>query len=178
MSFLSSKSYFEKVYDRGPSTRGGRGGGGMGGGRGICVCVCVSVCVCLSLASDSAETIKVIRVTAGLRHENAYQVFIILTLTFIQGYTDLNHENNKCSIINNRFKHPRLTEAGPKLLSGLRHAQWAAKHILLRPPPHTRRGISKWNIGKHKKCEQHRPSDVRSFSTVVHLCRSIHVCTY
>ena len=28
-----------------------------------------------------------------------HHVLIILTLTFIQGYTDLNHENNKCSII-------------------------------------------------------------------------------
>ena len=28
-----------------------------------------------------------------------HYMLIILTLTFIQGHTDLNHENNKCSII-------------------------------------------------------------------------------
>ena len=28
-----------------------------------------------------------------------HHMLIILTMTFIQGHTDLNHENNKCSII-------------------------------------------------------------------------------
>ena len=28
-----------------------------------------------------------------------HHMLIILTLTFIQGHTDLNHENNKCLII-------------------------------------------------------------------------------
>ena len=45
------------------------------------------MCVCLTLASNSSETIKVIH------------VLIILTLTFIQGHTDLNNENTKCLII-------------------------------------------------------------------------------
>ena len=33
-----------------------------------------------------------------------HQVLIILTLTFIQGHTDLNHENNICSIISGAFQ--------------------------------------------------------------------------
>ena len=58
-------------------------------------CVCVCVCVC------DLETIKVVikfgRVTAS--NMRMHHVLIILTLTFFQGHTDLNHENNKCSII-------------------------------------------------------------------------------
>ena len=64
------------------------------------MCVCLSVCA--SLESDSSETIEVIIIKLGtvtasdmVRHH----VLIILTSTFIQGYTDLNHENNICSII-------------------------------------------------------------------------------
>ena len=33
-----------------------------------------------------------------------YHVLIILTLTFIQGKSDLNHENNKCLIISETFQ--------------------------------------------------------------------------
>ena len=66
------------------------------------LCVCVCVCVCVSLASDSLETIKVIfiklgRVTAS--DMKMHHVLIILTLTFTQGHTYLNRENNKCSIM-------------------------------------------------------------------------------
>ena len=63
--------------------------------------MCVCVCVCVSLATDSSETVEVIikhgTVTASdmLMHH----VLIILTLIFIQGHADLNHKNNKCSII-------------------------------------------------------------------------------
>ena len=57
--------------------------------------------VCLSLASDYSETIEVIiklgTVTAS--DMRMHRVLIILTLTFIQGHTDFNHENNKCLII-------------------------------------------------------------------------------
>ena len=56
----------------------------------------------MSIASDSAETIEVViiklsTVTASdmLKHH----VLSILALTFIQGHTDMNHENNKCLII-------------------------------------------------------------------------------
>ena len=60
------------------------------------------MCVCVSLASDSSESINVITIKLGMVTASAmrmHHVLIILTLTFIQGYTDLNHENNKCSII-------------------------------------------------------------------------------
>ena len=56
------------------------------------------MCVCV-LASDSSETIIeviIIKLRMVMHH-----VLIILTVTFIQGHTDLNRENNKCSIISN-----------------------------------------------------------------------------
>ena len=67
------------------------------------MCVCVCVCVCVPVASDSSEIINVIiiklgTVTAG-SDTRMHHVVIILTLTFIQGHTDHNHESNKCSII-------------------------------------------------------------------------------
>ena len=60
------------------------------------------MCVCLSLASGSSETVKVIIIKLGTvkaSYMRLHHVLIILTLTFIQGHTDLNHENDKCSII-------------------------------------------------------------------------------
>ena len=72
----------------------------------VCVCVCVYLCVCvsvcLSLASDSSETVKIIIIklsTVTASDMRMRQVICILTLTLIQGHTDLNRENNKCSII-------------------------------------------------------------------------------
>ena len=50
------------------------------------VCVCL-YCVCVPLANNSSETVEVTI------------VLIVMTLTFIQGHTDLNHENNECFII-------------------------------------------------------------------------------
>ena len=79
----------------------------------MCVCVCVSVflCVCVSVRlSVPCSCKRFLGNYLGhhhqtwhgdyLRHEMNH-VFIILTLTFIQlqGRTNLNHENNKCSII-------------------------------------------------------------------------------
>ena len=55
------------------------------------VSVCVSVCV--SLASDFSETVEVIVVKLGTLTASdmkMHHVLIILTLTFIQGHTDLN----------------------------------------------------------------------------------------
>ena len=66
------------------------------------VCECLCVCVCVSLAIDSLETVDVIIVnlcTVTASDMGMHHVLIILTLTFIQGHTDLNHENNKCLII-------------------------------------------------------------------------------
>ena len=56
-----------------------------------------SVCLCVFLASDSWETIRVIIVNLGTviaSDMRLYRVLIVLTLTFIQGLTDRNHENN------------------------------------------------------------------------------------
>ena len=56
----------------------------------------------MSLASDSSETGEVIIVRFGTMTTSdmrMYHVLIKLTLTFIQGHTNLNHENNKGLII-------------------------------------------------------------------------------
>ena len=63
------------------------------------LCMCVCVCVCESLASHSSETIEVVIIKFGTVTTSKMlmrRVFIILTSTFIQGHTDLNHENNNC----------------------------------------------------------------------------------
>ena len=68
----------------------------------VCVCVCVYLSVCVSLASDFSETIEVTIVKLGTvtaSDMGMLHLLIILTLTFIQGHIDLNHENNVCSII-------------------------------------------------------------------------------
>ena len=61
------------------------------------------MCVSLGpLAGDSSETVEVIIIKLGTVTASdvvMQHVLIILTLTFIHGYTDLNGENNKCSII-------------------------------------------------------------------------------
>ena len=54
------------------------------------------------LHNDSSETIKVIvikRGTVTASDMRMYHVLIILTFIFMQGHTDLNHGNNKCSSI-------------------------------------------------------------------------------
>ena len=58
--------------------------------------------VWVAVASHVLEISKVMAikfdtVTASVRE--MHQVLIILTLTFIQGHTDLNHENHKCLLI-------------------------------------------------------------------------------
>ena len=57
--------------------------------------------VCVSLASDSLETIEVTNIHLGMVTASdmvMHHVLIVLTLTFIQGHTDLNRENG-CLII-------------------------------------------------------------------------------
>ena len=64
--------------------------------------MCVCLCVYVSLKSNSSETSEVTIVKHGMvtvSDMRMHQVLIILTLTFIQGHTDLTHENNKCFII-------------------------------------------------------------------------------
>ena len=72
----------------------------------MCMCVraCVSVClsVCLSVVSHISETRKAIAITfktVTASVTRMHHVFMTLTLTFIQGHTDLNHDNTKCVII-------------------------------------------------------------------------------
>ena len=72
------------------------------------------VCVCVSLDCDSSDSIEDIIIKLGtviasdmLRH----QVFIKSNVTFIQGYTDLNHENNKCLIISEAIQAMPITFA-------------------------------------------------------------------
>ena len=67
----------------------------------LSVCVCVCVRVSLSLGSDSSETVEaIIKLgTVSPSDTRMHHMLIMLTLTFIQGHTDVNHENNKCFII-------------------------------------------------------------------------------
>ena len=62
----------------------------------------------VSLTSDSSETVEIIIVKLGTVTAwdmRMHHVLIILTLTFIQGHTDLNHEKNKCFIISETIKN-------------------------------------------------------------------------
>ena len=73
----------------------------------VCVCVCMCVSVCVSLASDSSETVEVIIVklsTMTTSDMRMHHMLIILTVTFIQGHTDLNHENNNFDYFKKLFK--------------------------------------------------------------------------
>ena len=66
------------------------------------VCVSLSVCLYLYVASHILETSEAMAIkfeTATASVARIQHVLIILTLTFIQGHTDLDHEINKCSII-------------------------------------------------------------------------------
>ena len=68
----------------------------------VCLSVSLSVCVCVSFASDSSETVESIIVTFGMliaSDVRMHHVLIILTLSFIQGHLDRNHENNRYLII-------------------------------------------------------------------------------
>ena len=57
--------------------------------------------MCVSLISDSSKTVEVIIIRLGTVTASdilMHDMLIILTLTFIQGHTALNRENNKCLI--------------------------------------------------------------------------------
>ena len=68
----------------------------------FCFKIDKTLSVCMSLASDSLETIEVIIIKLGTVTASGHML-IILTMTCIQGHTDLNLENNKCSIIKETF---------------------------------------------------------------------------
>ena len=75
--------------------------GWLAGWLSGCLAVClglrvsVSVSVSVSLVSDSSETIQVIIIKCGMVTASGmgmHHVLIILTMTFVQDHTDLNHE--------------------------------------------------------------------------------------
>ena len=60
--------------------------------------------VCVSLSSNSSETIDVIIIKLGVVTASdirMHHLLLILTLTFIQGLTDLNHENDNFDYFKN-----------------------------------------------------------------------------
>ena len=66
----------------------------------------------VSLASHSSAAVEVIIVKLGTLTTSEMRMrrmLIILTLTFIQGHTDLNHENNKCLIISETIQAMPIT---------------------------------------------------------------------
>ena len=66
----------------------------------MCVCVC-------PLQAIPQSTIDFIIITLGMVNApdmRMHHVLIILTLTFIQGQADHNHENNICLIISESFQ--------------------------------------------------------------------------
>ena len=74
-------------------------------------CLCVCVCVCVSFASYSSETIEIIIIKLATVGETMHHVLIIMTLTFIQGQIDFNHDNRKCSIISETVQAMPVTFA-------------------------------------------------------------------
>ena len=70
------------------------------------------MCVCLSVASDISETSEATAITLDTLAASVtrmHHVLIILTLTFIPGHTDLNHENNKSLIISRTVQAMHIT---------------------------------------------------------------------
>ena len=72
------------------------------------------MCLCPS-QEDFSETVEVSIVKLGMvtaSDMRMHDVLIILTLTFIQGQTDRNHENYQCMIISETVKAKAITFAG------------------------------------------------------------------
>ena len=57
--------------------------------------MCPSQAIPQKLLKSSSSNLAQVTASDMVMHH----VLIILTMTFIEGYTDLNHENNKCLII-------------------------------------------------------------------------------
>ena len=89
----------------------------------VCLSVCLSVCmsVCVSIVSDSSETIEVITKLgmATASDMGMHHVSIILTLTFIQGHTNLNHENNNLIFFRNDSSNAHHVCCGDSPTKGL-----------------------------------------------------------
>ena len=70
--------------------------------------------MCVSLSSDSSETSNVTIIKLGMvtaSDMRMHHMIMILTSTFIQGQTDLNHENNEGLIISETIQAMPITFA-------------------------------------------------------------------
>ena len=68
----------------------------------LIMCVCVSVCLCVCSSQAIPRKFEVIIINIGTvtaSDMKLHHMLMILTLTFVHHHTDLNHENNKCSIV-------------------------------------------------------------------------------
>ena len=71
--------------------------------RRLCVRACV--CACVRASQVIPRILPGIEVIIKLGMDiRMHHAFIILTLTLIQGHTDLIHENNRCLIISETFQ--------------------------------------------------------------------------
>ena len=77
----------------------------------VCLSVCLSVCVPHKRFLGTVEVIIVKLSTVTASDMPMHRVVIILTLTFIQGHTELNREHNKCLIISEIIQAMRITFA-------------------------------------------------------------------
>ena len=78
--------------------------------------VCMSLSVCLSVCTSPAipQKLLVIIIILGTMIASVirmHHVSILVILTFIQGHTYLNHENNKCSIVSETVQAMPITFA-------------------------------------------------------------------
>ena len=83
---------------------------GRGGGEGACGCLCVSAGV---ISQGIARNLLKSSSSNGdcLRHENASRVKYIDLDLHIQKHTDLNREDNECSIISETVQATSITSA-------------------------------------------------------------------
>ena len=63
------------------------------------VCVCLCVCPSQAIPQKLLKLIIIKLGTVTASDMRMHHVLVVLNLTFIQGHTDLSHENNECSII-------------------------------------------------------------------------------
>ena len=76
------------------------------------VCLCVCVCVCPSQAIHRTLLVIITKLgTVTASDILMHHVLIVLTLTVIRVQTDLDHENNKCSIISETVQAMPITFA-------------------------------------------------------------------
>ena len=75
---------------------------------GVWVCACPLQAIPRKLLKSSSSNLTCMVTVSDIR---MHRVLIILTLTFIQGHTDQNHENNTCLIISETIQAMPITFA-------------------------------------------------------------------